>query len=97
MRKGPLRCALILLPIVRRFWRKAVMQTTLRRQRVHNRPFPHEKLEADPAVSLLRNRSKKPKVAKFPVKFPVGREWVETGAISTASPANQSGDQRKCP
>src|SRR6516164_2408237 len=32
-----------------------------------------------------------PKFAKFPVKFPVSREfWRETGAISTASPATQS-------
>jgi hypothetical protein len=31
-----------------RFWRKAVMQTKLRRQRVDNRSFPHEELKAGP-------------------------------------------------
>ena len=40
----------------------------------------------------LRNRFYKPKIAVFPVKFPFSREFcVETGAISTASPASQCG------
>jgi hypothetical protein len=37
---------------------------------------------------LLRNRSREPESAKFPVKFPVGGEFaLRCGAISTASPA----------
>jgi hypothetical protein len=35
---------------------------------------------------------------KFPCKIPCYQgSRMETGAISTASPANQSGTQRKCP
>ena len=38
------------------------------------------------------DQSRGPDFAKFPVKFPVSREFNrETGAISTASPARQSG------
>ena len=38
------------------------------------------------------SRLRTPKIAIFPVKFPVSREFaLETGAISTASPASQTG------
>jgi len=48
-----------------------------------------------PGDLRLRNRLCQPKTAVFPEKFPVCREFgPETGANSTASPANQSGAWR---
>jgi len=50
------------------------------------------------AVSCSGSGSQSLRIAKFPVKFPVIREFaLETGSISTASPANQSGARRFYP
>jgi hypothetical protein len=50
------------------------------------------------AVSWYGIPPQTPEIAIFPVKFPVSREFaLETGAISTASPARQSGIPRFCP
>ena len=46
----------------------------------------------DPLEICSSNGFNIPPFAKFPVKFPVSREWrSETGPICTGSPASQSG------
>jgi hypothetical protein len=71
-------------PVPRKYF-PVNLRRELRRKSLRHRGF------------LLRNRPSAPQNRKIPCKIPWQQGiFVETGAISTASPARQSGAQRKC-